>query len=115
MAVTNMRIMVRRDTADMWLLNGDNVLLDGEIGYELDSRKMKIGYQSKSYSELPYFAGGIVSVNTTAGLTLSEDGILSVNNDQVVGELPSGTSMKDYVDGLHQAQGLTLNTEVTTT
>ena len=113
MAVTNMRIMVRRDTADMWLLNGDNVLLDGEIGYELDSRKMKIGYQSKSYSELPYFAGGIVSVNTAAGLTLNEDGVLSVNNDQVVGELPSGSSMKDYVDGLHQSQGLTLNTEVT--
>ena len=97
--------MIRRDTADMWLANGDNVLLDGEIGYELDSRKMKIGYQSKSYSELQYFAGGITTVG--GGLTVSEEGVLSVNNDQVVGELPAGTSMKSYVDGLIQGEGAT--------
>ena len=84
MAVTNMRIMIRRDTADMWLANGDNVLLDGEIGYELDTRRMKIGYQSKAYAELPYFAGGITGI----GDDLEVDGngniqITGVNTRQV--------------------------------
>ena len=103
MTVTNMRIMIRRDTEAMWLANGDNVLLEGEIGYELDSRKMKIGYQSKSYSELPYFAAGIVSVD--GSLTVSDEGVLSVDNDFVLGELPADTNMKAYVDGLVQAEG----------
>ena len=172
--------MIRRDTADMWLLNGDNVLLDGEIGYELDTRRMKIGYQSKAYSELPYFAGGITNIgdglmvddgtisleqittrgvslvnaegqNTfaaralthgfvvdTDGLQTQEDANLlnldtlnklqedlatetssrqgadnslqqqivalqsSVSDD--IGEIPSGTSVKEYVDGLIQAE-----------
>ena len=105
MTVTNMRIMIRRDTEAMWFANGDNVLLEGEIGYELDSRRMKIGYQSKAYSELPYFAGGIVDLHPDGGLKLDEAGMLYLDNDMVLGELPADTNIKSYVDGLIQGEG----------
>lgn len=107
MAVQNMRIMIRRDTEANWNINGDNTLLEGEIGYELDTRKMKIGYQSKAYAELPYFAGGIVDIHPDGGLKLDSAGLLFVDNDVVIGELPANTTIKQYVDGLIQGEGAT--------
>ena len=59
MATTNMRIVIRRDTAANWKANDQVVLLQGEQGYEYDTGRLKIGDGSKPYSDLPYFTGDV--------------------------------------------------------
>ena len=104
MAVTNMRILIRRDTEAMWLANAGKVLMTGEIGYETDKRRMKVGNGVSGWNDLPYFAGGIVAVHPDGGLKLDEAGLLYLDNDMVLGELPEDTNIKDYVDGLIQGE-----------
>jgi hypothetical protein len=48
------KIQVRRDTAANWTAN-DPTLSDGEIGFETDSGKFKIGNGSSVWSALDYF------------------------------------------------------------
>lgn len=50
-------IQSRRDTAINWS-SADPVLLDGEIGIEVDTMKLKVGDGSTAWSSLPYFIGG---------------------------------------------------------
>jgi len=50
------RIQHRRDTAANWLAN-DPILAGGEIGWESDTNKMKIGNGAALWSALPYFSG----------------------------------------------------------
>ena len=74
MAVTNMRIQVRRDDSKLWEINGDNLLLAGEIGYEVDTNLMKVGDGNHSYNELDYFAGGITGLTLDGSLAKNEAG-----------------------------------------
>lgn len=50
-------IRIRRDLAQVWTAN-DPVLSIGEPGYEIDTRRMKIGDGVTSWNELPYFSTG---------------------------------------------------------
>jgi hypothetical protein len=50
-------ILFRRDTAANWVAENP-VLLDGEPGYETDTRKLKIGNGVAAWNALPYSAGG---------------------------------------------------------
>ena len=56
-------IKVRRDTAANWT-SVNPVLLDGEPGYEKDTKKIKYGDGTTAWNSLPY-AGGSSSVITT--------------------------------------------------
>jgi hypothetical protein len=61
------RIQVRRDTAANWTTNNPT-LADGEIGFETNSGKFKIGNGSSAWSALDYFLDGsdLLAYLTTA-------------------------------------------------
>ena len=61
-SVRNMRILVRRDDAQLWTDNNP-VLLKGEMGYEMDARGLKFGDGFKTWNELPYFMGGFDGID----------------------------------------------------
>ena len=50
------RILLRRDLSQNWDYN-DPVLMTGEPGYEIDTRKFKMGDGQTPWSQLPYYAG----------------------------------------------------------
>jgi hypothetical protein len=50
------RILLRRDLSQNWNYN-DPVLMSGEPGYEMDTRKLKLGDGQTPWSQLPYYAG----------------------------------------------------------
>ena len=56
MATFSKRIQLRRDTAANWA-SSNPVLLEGELGLELDDsrNRIKIGNGSDAWSDLPYF------------------------------------------------------------
>jgi hypothetical protein len=56
MATFSKRIQLRRDTATNWSTSNP-VLLEGELGIELDStrNRIKIGDGSTAWNDLPYF------------------------------------------------------------
>ena len=58
------RVQLRRDPSSKWILNNP-VLLDGEIGYEQDSSKIKIGDGNTEWIYLPYWNGGIGNTGPT--------------------------------------------------
>lgn len=51
------KIQLRRDTGERWLMNNP-VLLEGELGYELDTGYAKIGDGQTPWEDLDYFVGG---------------------------------------------------------
>jgi hypothetical protein len=59
------RILLRRDLSQNWDYN-DPVLMTGEPGYEIDTRKFKMGDGQTPWSQLPYYCG----VTGPAGPTL---------------------------------------------
>lgn len=98
MATTNMRILIRRDGSENWDANGDNVLLSGEMGFETDTYKLKIGNGSTNWDTLDYFAGGITGLQQSGGLLLDTDNKLMVDTDLLIGDIGADFSVKDYVD-----------------
>lgn len=50
-------IQIRRDTASSWQ-SVNPVLAEGEIGYETDTKKIKIGDGTTAWNDLPYFKTG---------------------------------------------------------
>lgn len=51
-----LQIRVRRDTAAAWAASNPT-LASGEIGYETNTQKMKVGDGQTAYASLPYLAG----------------------------------------------------------
>lgn len=70
-------IQIRRDTASNWT-ETDPVLAQGEIGYEIDTAKIKIGDGEKPWTELPYQQSGDVTVFVP---NVSDAGVISWTND----------------------------------
>lgn len=71
------QILLRNDTAARWK-QFNPVLGKGEIGYENDTNKMKIGNNVDNWNDLPYFGGEIVVDGKTIVL---KDGKLSLNTE----------------------------------
>ena len=63
------KIQIRRDSAASWTSNNP-ILSAGEIGFESDSYKFKIGDGSSNWNDIQYFSSGSTSV-FTAGETLT--------------------------------------------
>ncbi len=80
---TNAKILIRRDLAANWT-NINPILSDGEMGYEKDTGKMKIGDGIKTWSQLSYFPnipatffdGGYPSIVYTAGPVFDMGGVI---------------------------------------
>lgn len=68
------KLQIRRDTAAQWTANNTVVLLEGEIGYETDTRNMKVGDGATTWDNLKYQAPYYTAANSGAANT-----VLSIN------------------------------------
>lgn len=55
--IKDWRMQVRRGNSAEWVQN-DHVLLEGELGWESDTNKLKIGNGINSWNNLPYLTTG---------------------------------------------------------
>jgi len=90
MSTTNVRIKLRRDTASNWE-NVNPILLEGEVGIEIDTGRVKVGDGTTAWNDLDYIVGEKVpkgidfnnlanSIHTNNTLTVKNNK-LSVNVD----------------------------------
>lgn len=77
------RIQIRRDDSAKWTINNP-ILLQGELGYETDTRYMKIGDGSTPWNLLSYWTGGL----TGGGLIVKEDNVTVQNPTNVLNFSP---------------------------
>lgn len=85
----SVRFQQKRDTAANWTSNNP-VLLNGEIGYETDTGKIKFGDGTTAWNSLSYFAGAASGITsnpqsgeyTITGLRLSATGEIIVTYDE---------------------------------
>ena len=83
------KIQIRRDNTINWS-NINPTLLLGEIGYELDTNKFKIGDGVNSWNTLPYQLGQWISDsygNISYGENPNENDVIIKNNLKVGGDL----------------------------
>ena len=77
------RLQQRRDTAANWTSNNPT-LAGGEIGYETDTKKFKVGDGSTAWTSLSYAAAGTVtSITAGTGLsggTISTSGTIAIDS-----------------------------------
>lgn len=83
-----MRVKARRDTAARWT-STNPTLADGELGFERDTGKLKIGNGTTAWNALPYVTGGTVAIpgdvlrTTTPGVVLYQADNAIVGGDFV--------------------------------
>ena len=90
------QIQLRRDTAANWT-SSDAVLSQGEVGYESDTNKAKIGDGSTAWTSLSYFGdlstisnvGDVTITSATTGDVLQWNGAAWVNAE--IDALPAQT------------------------
>jgi hypothetical protein len=63
------RVQVRRDTGQRWSLNNP-ILLNGEMGFNIDTSQFKIGDGTTPWNSLSYWSGGIGPVGPTGPIGL---------------------------------------------
>lgn len=93
------RIQFRRDTSANWILN-DPTLLQGEMGYELDTGYAKIGDGVTAWTSLTYFGGtgptgeGVPSGGTSGQFLMknSSNDYDTVWTSSLVSSTPPGSS-----------------------
>ena len=110
------KIMMRNGTQQEWI-NADSVasLEIGEIGFESDTYRMKIGNTDNDtigslFKDLDYFAAGIVSVQEVDathenGLMVDSNGVLELNIGNLVGRVDHHDTIfaehADSIEGLY--------------
>lgn len=96
----SMRMQQKRATAAVWE-NSSLILLEGEIGLELDADNntigQKIGNGLDVWSALPYSAGGGHVIQDSAGTELPKEGVLQFAGMEVTDDPAGG---KTVVHGL---------------
>lgn len=70
----NVQMQQRRDTAAGWT-SANPTLLNGELGFETDSKKVKIGDGSTAWNSLAYYAGFSISAYPLATADIADDAI----------------------------------------
>ena len=100
------KIQLRHDTAANWKANETIVLLAGELGFETDTNKFKIGDGVKTWAELPYAVKDEIAL-TDENVTTTNDFTATVNIGTFnVPESGSGTiaaqgkTLKEFLSGL---------------
>lgn len=77
--MSNVQLQFRRGTDAEWT-GANPILASGEVGYETNTSKMKIGDGTTPWNSLPYFAGGggggtgLSGYSGTAGTSFDFDG-----------------------------------------
>lgn len=99
------RIQVRRDTASNWTTNNPTPA-SGEMCYETDTGKLKIGNGTDTYTNLPYIGDGGGSGGTTNYSELSNKP--QINNVELSGNKTS--SDLKLQDNLFATQGVYIGT-----
>ena len=109
----NQRVQLRRDTSVNWT-SGNPVLKSGEIGYETDTGKLKIGDNSTYWESLAYFAssevndlpdlGDVTITSASNGDYLRWNGTAWVNDPINLGSDTTGS----YVSSIVAGTGITL-------
>lgn len=89
MAILNTRIQVLNDTAEALKAKGSAVPKAGEIVYEYDTRKMKIGDGTTTLEKLKYF-GGEAAQNFEAIPTSEETDVQAITRVAASAELHNG-------------------------
>ena len=84
--VLESRIQLRNDTAENWA-SVDPVLLKGEIGIELDTRKIKVGDGTTNWEALQYLSDDIVIAETDPTETDSQYDLGELWHNQAVGKV----------------------------
>ena len=76
MTATNVRVQMqqRRDTASGWT-SANPVLLNGELGYETDTKKLKVGNGTSAWSAIAYVPGFAISAYPLATADIANDAI----------------------------------------
>lgn len=76
------RIRARRDTAANWT-SSDPTLLNGELGYETDTHRMKVGDGSTAWVSLGYVSGVVrdTAANFTSGDPTLGIGVIGFETD----------------------------------
>ncbi len=87
--IINTRIRVLNDTAEHLAAQGAAVPLAGEIVYENDTRKMKIGDGTTSYTNLKYF-GGDSAKNFDVMANVGEEDVAAITRVVAGAELHTG-------------------------
>ena len=87
------KIQVRRDSAANWS-SVNPTLAVGEIGYETDTAKIKVGDGSTAWSSLAYFVGNAVPLSRTISTTspLTGGGDLSANRTLAINAASTSAS-----------------------
>lgn len=108
------RIQLKRGLAAQWTA-ANTVLLSGEIGYETDTDKFKIGNGSAVWTSLPYFNGNLTgsNLNDLADVTITSAAngdFLRWNGTAWVNDAVnlSTDTVGDYVGSLVAGTGVTL-------
>lgn len=121
MTVLNATIIPRKGTAAQWTA-ANPVLLSGEMGVELDTRKTKFGDGATAWATLPYAAGGSGStalVTQDEGVTLGSATTLNFagagvtatfNNGVTTAVIPGGGSGGSGGTLVVQDEGTTIGT-----
>jgi hypothetical protein len=78
------RIKIRRDTAAVWT-SVNPILADGEIGFERDTLKIKVGNGADSWTTLPYVTGVGAFVQTTGDTMTGPLSVPALNGGQLAG------------------------------
>lgn len=104
------KIQLRHDTAANWLANKDVVLLAGEVGFETDTNKFKIGDGEKTWENLPYAVSDEIEL-TDENVIMTDDFTATVDIGTFkVPSSGSGTiaakdkSLKAFLTGLFAAE-----------
>lgn len=87
----NGRIQHKADTASNWQIN-NIVLLSGEIGYESDTHKVKIGDGTTEWNSLPYISPTKTSELINDSGFLTEDSLPDSSSVIDLGTFQNGTS-----------------------
>lgn len=100
------KIQLRHDTAANWAANSTVVLLAGELGFETDTNKFKIGDGVKTWAELPYAVKDEIAL-TDENVTMTNDFTATVDiGTFTVPASGSGTiaaqgkTLKEFLSGL---------------
>lgn len=105
------RAQLRRDISTNWTY-GNPVLKDGELGYETDTERVKIGNGSTEWTGLPYFGSGgnlgelqdVTITNAADGDFLRWNGTAWINDAVNL----STDTVGSYVQSLVAGSGITL-------
>lgn len=98
------RIQLRHDTAENWVA-ANPTLLDGEVGVETDTQKLKIGDGETDWNSLDYFfsesggEGGTVEVDIAtvdkAGIVKPDGTTITITEDGTISSVGGGSAEVD--------------------